>query len=638
VPKIITAVIILTVLALAKLESPDISAVPASARSVGLGGVTSVIVDDPSAAVHNPAGLAPLKQLKFFSMAANTLQDVNYLNYGLAFPLFEHSVLGISYLSRSVPQIPLTDASYALDPDYGSLRFTSYQESAVILTYANERSLWRRPLYWGVSGKFLQKGIVNYAQGSGSAFNLDIGLYAEPFRDLGLGLKIQNLLQGAENRAAQGALLWGTGEAENIAQYVTLGLVNRTLQRNLTLALDFKKNISQSFYPATAHFGAEWHPLDALFFRAGAGQYLLAPDEEDGGNSALGAYYSAGLGLNLFGFRLDYAYCPDREVADLTTHYFSLSYVGAEPASERKPAPVTVEIPPEIKYQTILELKFPTANLTTTDARLLVSGTLKHGSVYVLGGEEHTAAGQKISREVELSVGLNDLLLGTPEQPEVYKLKILRLVKYDDIAGEKAQDSIVAVSTLGYMSGDYPQKFNPKRAVSRQEMAAVVVRINKYSEPVLRGILDEVDILSNQGILKGFPDGLMRPDEKLTRGQLALVLARLLELPLREPRPYTIVSYEHWADPAILALERTGMYKQAEFTPRGAPVTKAELAGLLGRLPQVNSQRAALYAYEETPAEIIHSSYQQTPLLPALTAEQARSSDRLLFEEILRSP
>ncbi|MDR1996856.1 MAG: S-layer homology domain-containing protein, partial [Candidatus Margulisbacteria bacterium] len=605
-----------------------------------LGGVTTVLVDDPAAAVHNPAGIAPLKHLKFFSLSAHTPQDVNYFNYGLAFPILNKSALGLSYLSRMAPQIPLTDAAYAAaaDPDYNSLRYTSYQESIFILTYAQEHALWRRPLYWGVNGKFFNKSITDYEQGAGSAFNLDLGLYVEPWRDLGLGLKLQNVLQGTEDRLAQGAMFWGTGAAENIAPQATLGLVNRTWQRNLTLGLDFKKNLAQEFSPATTHFGAEWHPLDALFLRAGIGQYLLAPDAEEGGYNGLSAYYSAGLGLNIFGFRLDYAYCPDREVADLTAHYFSLSYVGGEPV-ERSGTAAAEKITAEqtaaagLQPQAVLEIQYPTGNLTTTEPQLRVAGLLKHGTVYMLNGEEYpAAAGQRISRQLDLSSGLNDLLIGTPEQPEIYKFKILRLAAYEDIAAEKNRESIIAVSTLGYMSGDYPRRFNPRRALSRQELAAVVVRLNKSAAPALRGILDEVDILTNQGILKGFPDGLMRPDTKLTKGQLALVLARLLELPLREARPYTIVSQEHWADPAIAALENSGLYRRAEFIPRNAAVTKAELAVLLSRLPQVAARINALYAYNDAALEIVPRA------APAPKEAPLLGNDRLLFEEAARAP
>jgi len=567
-------------------------------------------------------------------MSAQTLQEVNHLNYGLAFPLFENSVLGLTYLSRNVPNIPLTRAGFALSPDYANLHYTSYQESVFLVTYANAADLWNHPLYWGTSLKFFNKTLTDYEQGAGSAINLDLGLYTEPWRDLGLGFKVQNILQGRENRNAQGGMVWGSGEAENIAQYFAVGLVNRTLQRNLTLGLDFKKNISQEFYPITTHFGAEWHPLDALFFRAGAGQYLLAQDTESGGYNSLNTYYSLGLGLNIFGFRLDYAYCPDSEVADLTTHYFSLSYVGAEPAEKLSPPAkkTPLAVTPDAKLLERLTMQYPTGNLTTLETSLTVKAVLLSGRDYLFNGEEYTLdAGQNIEILLELFIGLNDLTLGLPEHPELYKYKILRLPKYDDIAEEKRLNSIVAIAALGYMSGDYPHRFNPTRNVSLQEAAAVVVRLEKNAEPILRGALDEVDILINQGLFRGSPDGRTRPDEKLTKGQLALILSRLLALPVRKARPDSIDNQEHWAEPAIIALGGTGLYEKSEFTPRDAPVTKAELADALYRLPSINAQARALYAYEDTLKEtdltVRQKSGQPLPL----------NNDRLLFEEAVRS-
>ncbi|MDR1323848.1 MAG: hypothetical protein LBK68_05355, partial [Candidatus Margulisbacteria bacterium] len=450
------------------LGSPDISAWPASARHIGLGGLSTVIVADPAAAVHNPAALAPLKHFKFFSLSARTLQEVDYLNYGLAFPLPGNSALGISYLSRGLNDIPLTDAAFAAAPDLDAvLPNTSYRENVYLLTYARAQELWRRPWHWGISAKVLQKTVADYDDGSGNALNFDLGFYTEPLRELSLGLKIQNVLQ-----AGQGNMLWQTGVSERLDQYVTLGLANKTFLRNVLLGLEVQKNTAGDAYPGTLHFGAEWQPLQPLFLRAGAGQYLLAPDIEDGGFNSLGLYYSAGVGINLFGLRLDYAYCPDKETADLITHYFSVSYVGDEPLDkDRPPTPEepssenrqSLSIPETTAAAEVLApriiLKNPTANLTTTQSRLLVSGTLRGVPAYVLNGEKYS--GQKIEQQIELSIGLNELTVGLPEQPQLHKFKILRLSSFDDISTEPQRDNIVAVATLGLMSADYPRRFNP---------------------------------------------------------------------------------------------------------------------------------------------------------------------------------
>jgi hypothetical protein len=266
------------------LGSPDISALPASARHVGMGGLSTVIVADPAAAVHNPAALAPLEHLKFFSLSARTLQEIDYLNYGFAFPLPGNAVLGISYLSRGLNDIPLTDAAFAAAPDFDTkLQSTSYRENVYLLTYASAHRLWHRPFYWGVNAKVLQKTITDYAEGGGDALNFDLGFYTEPLRELSLGLKVQNILQ-----AGQGNVRWQTGVSERLDQYVTLGLANKTFLRNVLLGLEVKKNTAGAAYPGTLHFGAEWHPVESLFLRAGAGQYLLAPDVADSEFNSLG--------------------------------------------------------------------------------------------------------------------------------------------------------------------------------------------------------------------------------------------------------------------------------------------------------------------------------------------------------------
>ena len=282
---------------------------------------------------------------------------------------------------------------------------------------------------------------------------------------------------------------------------------------------------------------------------------------------------------------------------------------------------------PEANLQPRLILQNPTANVTTTQSRLTVSGTLRDASIYVLNGEEY--AGEKIERQIDLALGLNELTVGLPAQPQIYKFKILRLSSFDDIQAEPAKDSIIAVATLGLLSGDYPRRFNPRRAVSRQEIAEVILRLqNNDSARTWRGVFAATDFLANDGILIGFPDGRLRPAAPLTKGQLALALARLLGLPLREARQRSIVSREHWADPAVAALADTALYDSADFSPRGATVSRAYLAAMLARLPQVNERIKALYFYEDLRLEL--------PLRTNYRPQPRPERDLLLFEEAVR--
>jgi hypothetical protein len=268
----------------------------------------------------------------------------------------------------------------------------------------------------------------------------------------------------------------------------------------------------------------------------------------------------------------------------------------------------------------------PTANLTTTQSSLLVSGTLHDATAYVLNGKEYS--GPKIEQQIDLDVGLNELIIGLPEQPQMHKFKILRLSSFDDISAEPQRESIVAVTTLGLMSADYPRRFNPQRTVSRQEMAEIILRLQNNTPQVWRGAFNEIDILSNDGILIGFPDGRLRPSGQLTKGQLALVLARLLGLPLREAQQHGIINREHWADPAVAALADTALYNNADFSPRGETVSRAYLAALLARLPQVNERIKALYFYEDLRLELPpRTNYRPKP---------RSDRDLLLFEEAVR--
>ncbi|GBR75688.1 hypothetical protein NO2_0338 [Candidatus Termititenax persephonae] len=237
-----------------------------------------------------------------------------------------------------------------------------------------------------------------------------------------------------------------------------------------------------------------------------------------------------------------------------------------------------------------------TFNLTTGAELLCLDGVIFLSEASTPNGGKYS--GEKI-RQAELRIGLNDVTVGWPGASPLYQLKILRLPLFNDLAKVDERGSILALAALGALPGDLPHAYNPRRLVRRQELAAAILHLQGFAAPALRGVLDEIDLLANQGVIVGYPDGLLRANADLTKGELALTLARLLDLPLRAARTQSIVNREHWADPAIGALVRSGLYVQSDFVPRDGGVTKAHLAELLARLPQVSERIRALADYQD---------------------------------------
>ncbi len=618
------------------------SIINGSARSLGMGGAFLNIQNDPSVVFSNPAGVGSLKETKFFFMNTRTLQEVDYLVGGVTFPIENIGTIGLSLLSRSSGDIPLTGpltAQQLNDPstiDFENIKKGSYTENTFLITYANEALLFKKNIRYGLNTKFFQKKLSGYDEGAASALNFDLGLQFSLNRDLDIAVKLQNIISGSGNEASAGSLLWDTGEAEKISSYLMFGIANKTLYRNVLLALDFKKDLSREEYPLMPSFGLEWHPLDYLFLRFGLWQSLQAPDADSGGGNMQAINnFSIGTGVNLFGWRFDYAYLPNSEIKDLSTHMFSISYVGAEPSekiSALKEELVTASV--------LMDLYLPLDRTITDSVVINAEGKIYKANRYILNGEEYLAnKNGEFSKELILALGINDITLAVPESNETIVRKVLRMAAFDDIEQNRNKNAIINMATLGYIQGDYPRKFNPDRYVSRSEMAALVIKINRFMVPLsMKGIWDDVDILASQGILKGFPDGLMKQDEKLTRAQAAMVLARLQGLPTdTADYEYSYLAAEHWAEPAIKSLIGANLYTRDDFTPYNDYITKEELVDLFSRLSSVQQSIDKLLNFDETGMKEDLSREINTVFMRRAVTEETRS-DLEIFNEMVDAP
>ncbi|MDC0977769.1 S-layer homology domain-containing protein, partial [bacterium] len=488
--------------------------------------------------------------------------------------------------------------------------------------------------------KFFQKTVTNYSAGNASGFNMDFGTQFDITRDILFAAKLQNFLVGSEGNSSIGTISWDTGEVETIDSSLILGVANKTLYRNVLLGLDLKKSLTRQDYPWVFRLGMEWHPHDVLFFRLGMDQKMDAPDVSDGGDS-LGVLnsYTLGLGINLYGWRFDYAYRPNGEIKDLTSHVLSIAYVGAEPA-EKLPANLETEL---VTASTLMRLYEPEDHLVTNAATVIAKGRINRGNIYILNEEEYELAGRgkKFSKEIILALGINDVTLGIPGVNQKLVHKVLRLAKFKDINRSQHKNSIVYLATLDYIKGDYPEKFNPTRYVTRSEMASLIVKIHRFLVPLsMKGIWEDIDILASQGILKGFPDGLIKGEEKLTKAQVAMVLSRLqgLSTKTKTKAEYSYLLKEHWAQGAIQALVNTKLYTMEDFTPRSTYVTKEQLVDLFSRLPFVQKTIKNLLDFDESGVDNDYSQEIDTLFLRRSAKEEENvNSDMEMFNELVSS-
>ncbi|MDI4646440.1 X2-like carbohydrate binding domain-containing protein [Cohnella hashimotonis] len=117
------------------------------------------------------------------------------------------------------------------------------------------------------------------------------------------------------------------------------------------------------------------------------------------------------------------------------------------------------------------------------------------------------------------------------------------------------------------------------------------ITVNKFSTFTLLKLSDQ-PTTAHQAYIQGFADGTFRPSAALTRAQIATIVARLAadsnSAADGQAKSYTDVSTSHWAAADIAAVGKLGLmngYADGSFRPDQA-VTRAEMAALAVKLAQ----------------------------------------------------
>ncbi|GLX70291.1 tandem-95 repeat protein [Paenibacillus glycanilyticus] len=146
---------------------------------------------------------------------------------------------------------------------------------------------------------------------------------------------------------------------------------------------------------------------------------------------------------------------------------------------------------------------------------------------------------------------------------------------------------------LGFPDG----KFKPSQKLTRGELAAIIARLLNGGSTTLKADYKDVPskhwasgyirIVTDSGIFKGFADGTFRPNQPVTREELATVMVRYLKLDTSIPiTPQFGDSEDRWSSSAIEALFRNGLttgYPDGTFQP-GKDIIRLEAVTLINRL------------------------------------------------------
>ncbi len=198
----------------------------------------------------------------------------------------------------------------------------------------------------------------------------------------------------------------------------------------------------------------------------------------------------------------------------------------------------------------------------------------------------------RLVEEYKLQVAQMELLMGI-EGGTIQEMYNFFERLYLDTRSKYSMTSLHAPFMNGYPEGT----FLPKNSITRAEAATILSRIIANGEVTDRtSSFSDVESgkwytkyiahLSEQGIMKGYENGLFKPQYKITRAEFATIVSRINNLSRAELITYPDLKENYWASGDIIKVATAGImegYPDGTFGPT-LNVTRAEAATIINRM------------------------------------------------------
>lgn len=174
-----------------------------------------------------------------------------------------------------------------------------------------------------------------------------------------------------------------------------------------------------------------------------------------------------------------------------------------------------------------------------------------------------------------------------------------------------AQDP--AVQVKAYMTGYADGTFKPGNSITRAEAASIIVRTFSqsavtagvaYSDvPASHWAADAIGQVTRSGIMKGYTGGSFKPNQTITRAEMATILSRLLTSAQDQAAGFSDIS-GHWAQAAVERMSQAGIitgYEDGTFRP-DQTLTRAEAVTIVNRALGIAPLTSAAQKWTDVPA------------------------------------
>ncbi len=190
------------------------------------------------------------------------------------------------------------------------------------------------------------------------------------------------------------------------------------------------------------------------------------------------------------------------------------------------------------------------------------------------------------------------------EQDLIYTIRVLIVIEDNNVYGTGSPDSPAFRMHRAYVFGYPDGNFLPENPMTRAEVAAIFARLlAAYDESALTdtktGFSDVaqtawyakyVAAVEEAGLMDGYPGRLFKPDDPISRAELAAVCVRYAQLNgvklESKAEAFPDVSFWHWAKKLIAKAAGAGYiegYPDGTFKPDAA-ITRAEVVTMVNRM------------------------------------------------------
>lgn len=163
-------------------------------------------------------------------------------------------------------------------------------------------------------------------------------------------------------------------------------------------------------------------------------------------------------------------------------------------------------------------------------------------------------------------------------------------IKLSDISGHWAEANILEAVRLGFVTGYVNGTFKPQREVTRAEFAVMLVKALKISgsgnkvtfkDAVPTWAESYIAAATEHKLVFGYPDQTFRPNEQISREEMAAIVVRALNIKTSstsQPNFADADKIAEWAKPFVAAAKEARIMQgkgNNQFAPKAA-VTRAE--------------------------------------------------------------